>query len=76
LVGRGQLADVTDTTIETTKELLRSLLEETDDGDVHYKLRTALQLIEIHEDNLTRLEEVAGNDDELAERLANLGYID
>lgn len=71
-----QQGDVTDTTIETTKELLRSLLEETDDGDVHYKLRTALQLLEIHEDNLTRLDEVVDSDDALAERLANLGYID
>lgn len=67
---------MTDTAIETATELLTSILDETDDPDISYKLRTALQLLEVHEDRLTRLDAVADDHEELAERLQDLGYLD
>lgn len=67
---------MSDETIETVKTMLATLLEETEDSEVHYKLRTALQLLEIHEDELDRLSEVAEQDSEVEERLRNLGYLD
>ncbi|GGL27629.1 hypothetical protein EFA46_002255 [Halarchaeum sp. CBA1220] len=70
---------MTDTPIETIRTMLESLLEETDDPDVHYKLRTSLQLLTILEER-----DAAGRDalehtdldPEVAERLERLGYID
>lgn len=63
-------------TLDTIETLLESLLEETDDADIHYKLRTALQLLDVHRADLTDLDEVADEDTELQERLRNLGYVD
>ncbi len=67
---------MSDRTLDTIETLLESLLEETDDADVHYKLRTALQLLDVHRADLTDLDEVADEDTELQERLRNLGYVD
>jgi len=67
---------VSNRTLDTIETLLESLLEETDDADIHYKLRTALQLLDVHRADLTDLDEVADEDTELQERLRNLGYVD
>jgi regulator of RNase E activity RraB len=63
-------------TLDTTRRILESLLEETDDPEVHYRLRTALQLLVAHEDDLASLEEICRGDDELDERLRELGYVE
>ncbi|MFD1586142.1 hypothetical protein ACFR9U_04045 [Halorientalis brevis] len=63
-------------TLETIRTVLESLLDETEDAEVHYKLRTALQLVEVQQSDLTQLEEVADEDSELWERLSELGYVE
>ena len=67
-----------ETTYETIETMLAAVLEETEDPDVHYKLRTALQLLVFLEDDHERALEAledADLDEELRERLARLGYL-
>ena len=64
-----------DETLDTIGALLESLLDETDDADASYKLRTALQLLELHRDNINRLRDAAETDGNLRERLRELGYL-
>jgi hypothetical protein len=58
---------------------VRTAVEETDDPDVRFKLRTALQLLDVVRD---RHERVAGTlaeadpDEELQNRLREMGYLD
>lgn len=63
-------------TIETIRTLLEWVLENTDDDEVHYKLRTALQLLRVQEEDISRLKEAAETDDDLEERLRALGYLE
>ncbi|MFB6092437.1 MAG: hypothetical protein ABEK02_05450 [Haloquadratum sp.] len=65
-----------DETAETVRRLLRSVLETTDDAEVHYKLRTALQLLDIHRNEVNRLKDAAERDEDLHERLRELGYLE
>lgn len=65
-----------DETIETIRTLLESVLEQCDDGEMNYKLRTALQLLDVQENRIDRLTVAAESDDDLEERLRNLGYLD
>ncbi|MFB6196013.1 MAG: hypothetical protein ABEI80_07555 [Haloplanus sp.] len=67
---------MSDETLETIRTLLESLIEETDDSEVHYKLRTALQLLAVHEEEINRLEEAADSDADLETRLRDLGYLE
>ncbi|RLM56671.1 hypothetical protein DVK02_09255 [Halobellus sp. Atlit-31R] len=67
---------MTDETIETVRTLLRGALESTDDTEVHFKLRTALQLLDVHENDIDRLQEAAESDEGLQERLDDLGYLE
>jgi hypothetical protein len=67
---------MSETTLDTIRTVLESLLEEADDSEVRYKLRTALQLLEVHRNDLTHIDEVADSDEELTERLRELGYLD
>jgi hypothetical protein len=60
---------------ETIRQLLKSALEESDDSEVHYKLRTALQLLDYQEDQIDRLAEAAAADDDLEKRLRDMGYL-
>lgn len=62
-------------TLDTVRNLLTALLDETDDSEVHFKLRTALQLLDAHQNDLDHLAAAADDDDELRERLGELGYI-
>ena len=62
-------------TLGTVRRLLTALLDETDGSEVHYKLRTALQLLDAHENDLEHLKEVADDDAELRDRLQDLGYL-
>ena len=64
-----------DETLDTIGALLESLLDETDDVDASYKIRTALQLLELHRDNINRLRDAAETDGNLRERLRELGYL-
>ena len=66
---------MSDETLATIDTLLRSVLDETDDSDQSYKLRTALQLLEVYQDNTRRLRKAAEADANLRERLEELGYL-
>jgi hypothetical protein len=67
---------MTTETLSTIETLLESLLEETDESEVHYKLRTALQLLEIQKSDIRQLEDAAADDEQLERRLRKLGYIE
>lgn len=66
-------------TAETIKPLLESVIERTDDEEVHYKLRTAMQLLDVVR---VRNEQVSDTlsavdlDDDLEARLEELGYLE
>jgi hypothetical protein len=60
---------------ETMRQLLESALDESDDSEVHYKLRTALQLLDYQEDQIDRLTDAADADADLEKRLQDLGYL-
>ncbi|AZH26949.1 hypothetical protein [Haloplanus aerogenes] len=69
---------MTETTIDTVRTLLESSVAETDDPEVHFKLRTALQLLAV----IDRQQEVASEALENAEieaktreNLRELGYL-
>jgi len=70
---------VPETTVETIDTLLESALEMSDDPEVNYKIRTALQLLyvgrEEHE-KLTEALDTADLDDDLRSTLADLGYLE
>ena len=65
--------------LDTVEALLEGVLEETDDPDVHYKLRTALQLLVVAREDHERASETlseADLDADLRERLRELGYVE
>lgn len=67
------------TTIGTIEALLEGVIEETDDPEVHYKLRTALQLLIMMEDENSRVKETLEKSEigpETREKLHELGYLD
>lgn len=68
-----------DSLFDTVTSLLESVIDETDDTEVHFKLRTALQLLVVlrtrHADAMETLEE-ADLDAELRDRLRDLGYVE
>lgn len=67
------------TTIETTRRLLDSALEDVDDPDVSFKIRSALQLlvlIEERTDEAKKTLEEADIDEKTRESLHELGYLD
>jgi transketolase N-terminal domain/subunit len=65
-----------DETIETIRTLLESALDDVDDTDVSYRLRTALQLLDFQQNQIDRLTTAAEQDEELQERLDALGYLE
>lgn len=66
-------------TIATIDRLLESAIEETENEEARFKLRTARQLIDvIEQDNADLSDSLEGAklDDELREELHKLGYLD
>lgn len=63
-------------TLDSIHRLLEELLEETDDKDVHYKLKTVMQFLRVHEEDLKQLEPLGDEDSELHSRLRELGLYD
>lgn len=66
-------------TTDTIARLLENTIEETEDSEVHYKLRTALQLLDVVEKREERAIDLLTHeefDDELRGRLEELGYLD
>lgn len=68
-----------DTTIGTIESLLESAVEETDDSDISFKIRSALQLLMVVEERHVAAREAveeADLDDDVRENLRELGYIE
>jgi len=66
-------------TSDTLASLLESVIEDTDGADVHFKLRTALQLLDVVRVRNERISDSLSEvdlDDDLEERLRELGYVD
>ena len=61
--------------LETVQTLLESVIEETDDAEVHYKLRSALQILEASKEEVSTLKEAVADHPELEDRLSDLGYL-
>jgi hypothetical protein len=74
----GGLLAMADTPVGTIETLLESVLEETSDENVHFKLRTALQLLSViqkREQMTEELLEETEMDGEVRQRLQDLGYL-
>ena len=68
-----------ETTIGTIETLLETAIEETGDSDVSFKIRSALQLLMVVEEQHVAARdalEEAEIDDEVREDLRHLGYLD
>ena len=68
-----------ETTVETIDELLAGAIADTEDGDVHYKLRNARQLLDVVRARHEQLDEAideADVDSEVLENLRELGYVE
>ncbi|MFD1601052.1 hypothetical protein [Halobellus rarus] len=70
---------MTSDTSETIKSLLESAIEQTDDEEVHYKLRTAMQLLDVvrvRNEQLSDTLSAVELDEDLESRLEELGYLE
>jgi hypothetical protein len=71
---------MTEETIDHVRTMLESVLADTEDEDNRFKLRTALQYLDLAEAEERALvgaaDARAEEADELASRLSELGYID
>ena len=66
-------------TVDTIRALLNGAIDETEDSETHFKLRSALQLLAVVEERDDRLRRDLGNvelPEETTERLRELGYLD
>ncbi|MDQ2055700.1 hypothetical protein [Halobellus sp. H-GB7] len=66
-------------TSDALASLLESVIEDTDGADVHFKLRTALQLLDVVRVRNERISDTLSDvdlDDDLEERLRELGYVE
>jgi len=66
-------------TSDTLASLLESVIEDTDGADVHFKLRTALQLLDVVRVRNERISDTLSDvdlDDDLDARLRELGYVE
>ena len=66
-------------TSETIESLLQSAIERTDDEEVHYKLRTAMQLLDVvrvRNEQLSDTLSAVELDGDLEARLEELGYLE
>jgi hypothetical protein len=68
------------TTLDTIDELLEGVIDETDDSEIHYKLRKARQLVEVvkqrHRDLADEGITNEVDDEEILNDLRDLGYIE
>ncbi|MFB6130943.1 MAG: hypothetical protein ABEJ28_08995 [Salinigranum sp.] len=70
---------MSETTIETIRGMVESALAETDDSEVAFKLRTALQLLMAVEEQYLETRDVlteAEIEDDLRATLRELGYLE
>ena len=76
---RGEATPMAETVVDTTRALLDGVLAETDDAEVHFKLRTALQLLDVVEVQHEAAREALAHadlDEAIRADLRELGYLD
>ncbi|MGM0590411.1 MAG: hypothetical protein ACQETI_02065 [Halobacteriota archaeon] len=69
---------MSETTIDTIRTVLESVLRETEDAEIHFKLRTALQLLAVIDDREKVAREALKDselDEDLRQQLRELGYL-
>jgi hypothetical protein len=70
---------MTETPVDTIRQLLESSMGETDDTEVRFKLRTALQLLDAvdrHQEMTSEALEAVEIEASVRENLRELGYMD
>ncbi|MFD1687568.1 hypothetical protein [Halobellus litoreus] len=70
---------MTQETSETIRTLLESVIERTDDEEIHYKIRTALQLLDVvrvRNEQVSETLSAVELDEDLENRLEDLGYLE
>lgn len=70
---------MSDNPVGTVRTMLNALLEETEDSEVHFKLRTSLQLLEVIEEQSDAGRQALENadlDEDVRRNLQELGYLD
>ena len=70
---------MTQETSETIRTLLESVIERTDDEEIHYKIRTALQLLDVvrvRNEQVSETLSAVELDEDLETRLEDLGYLE
>lgn len=70
---------MSNTTVETVRRLLEGALEDVDDPDVAFKLRSALQLLVLIEEQTEEARntlEEADVEEDVRENLRELGYLE
>lgn len=70
---------MTETAIDIIETMLESALEDTDDSNIRFKLRTALQLLVVIEEQQEAGREALKDveiQDDVRENLRELGYLD
>lgn len=68
-----------ETPLDTIETMLESVLEESDDSEICFKLRTSLQLISVVREQEKVAKEALADSEmegELRQRLLELGYLD
>jgi hypothetical protein len=67
-----------DSSLDTIQQLVNGAIQEEDDSEINFRLRTASQLVdavEHHEEDLSETLENADLDDEVEDTLSEMGYI-
>jgi hypothetical protein len=67
-----------DSSLDTIQQLVNGAIQEEDDSEINFRLRTASQLVdavEYHEEDLSETLENADLDDEVEDTLSEMGYI-
>ena len=67
-----------DSSLDTIQQLVNGAIEEEDDSEINFRLRTASQLVdavERHEENLSETLDNASLDHEVEDKLSEMGYI-
>jgi ABC-type lipoprotein release transport system permease subunit len=70
---------MSETTTDTIRAILHSVVEEVDDSELGFKLRSALQLLDVIEEQYEGARETledAELEDDVRENLRELGYLD
>ena len=67
---------MSDKTTQSIRAMLQSVLDDIDDPDASYKLRTVLQLLDVRKNNLSEVIETVDDSGGVEQELRELGYLE